>query len=127
MRKRIWLTTGVVPMAAVVAWVAFHHPRQAQPPRVVEAPVVVTTPAASADRAADAAAAQAKMDPNDESHDDERSYVFRIPSGEPTALSCEEARTIVEQVRAGLAYPPDGVPSAPFATSAADWLGKSVV
>jgi len=118
MRKRIWLTTGVVPMAAVAAWVAFHHPRQAQPPRVVEAPVVDTTPAP----VADAAAAQAKMDPNDESHDDERSYVFRIPSGEPTALSCEEARTIVDQVRAGLAYPPDGVPSAPFATSAADWL-----
>src|SRR5512140_3671777 len=117
MRKRIWLTTGVVPMAAVAAWVAFHHPRQSQPPRVVEPPVVVT-PAP----VADAEAAQAKMDPNDESHDDERSYVFRIPSGEPTALSCEEARTIVDQVRAGLAYPPDGVPSAPFATSAADWL-----
>ena len=62
------------------------------------------------------------MDPNDDSHDDERSYVFRIPSGEPTALSCEEARTIVEQVRAGLAYAPDGVPTAAFATSAADWL-----
>src|SRR5512141_289797 len=108
MRKRIWLTTGVVPMAAVAAWVAFHHPRQAQPPRLVEPPVVVV-PSASADRAADAAVAEAKMDPNDESHDDERSYVFRIPSGEPTALSCEEARTIVEQVRAGLAYPPDGV------------------
>ena len=62
------------------------------------------------------------MDPTDDSHDDERSYVFRIPSGEPTALSCEEARTIIEQVRAGLAYAPEGVPVAPFATSAADWL-----
>jgi carboxyl-terminal processing protease len=62
------------------------------------------------------------MDPMDDSHDDERSYVFRIPSGEPTSLSCEEARTIVEQVRAGLAYAPEGVPTAAFATSAADWL-----
>lgn len=107
-------------MAAVAAWVAFHHPQQAQPPRVVDAPVVAA-PAAS-DGVADAAAMQGKMDPNDDSHDDERSYVFRIPSGEPTSLSCEEARTIVEQVRAGLAYAPDGVPAAPFATSAADWL-----
>ena len=62
------------------------------------------------------------MDPTDDSHDDERSYVFRIPSGEPTALSCEEARTIVEQVRAGLAYAPESVPVPAFATSAADWL-----
>ena len=121
MRKRFWLTTGVVPVAAVAAFVAFHHPRQTQPPRDV-APVVVAAP--SADPAADAgvAAADPKMDPNDDSHDDERSYVFRIPSGDPTALSCEEARTIVDQVRAGLAYTPEGVPTAPFATSAADWL-----
>lgn len=62
------------------------------------------------------------MDPSDDSHDDERSYVFRIPSGEPTSLSCEEARTIVEQVRAGLAYAPDGVVASAFASSAADWL-----
>lgn len=62
------------------------------------------------------------MDPTDDSHDDERSYVFRIPSGEPTSLSCEEARTIVDQVRAGLAYAPEGVQVAAFATSASDWL-----
>lgn len=62
------------------------------------------------------------MDPTDDSHDDERSYVFRIPSGEPTSLSCEEARTIVDQVRAGLAYAPETVNVAAFATSASDWL-----
>ncbi len=56
------------------------------------------------------------------SHDEEHSYVFRIPSGEPTALSCEQARIIVDQVRAGLAYPPEGAPPAAFATGAADWL-----
>ncbi len=61
-------------------------------------------------------------DPNDDDHDDERSYVFRLPSGDPTTLSCEEARTIVAQVRAGLAYAPDKVQSTGFATAAADWL-----
>jgi carboxyl-terminal processing protease len=62
------------------------------------------------------------MDPTDDGHDDERSYVFRIPSGEPTALGCEEARAIVDQVRAGLAYAPEPVKTASFATSTADWL-----
>jgi carboxyl-terminal processing protease len=120
MRKRIWLTTGMVPVAAAAAWVVFHGGHRAPPSHAADPPVVVV--ASGADRVADAGTAQPKMDPNDDSHDDERSYVFRIPSGEPTALSCEEARTIVEQVRAGLAYAPDGVPSAAFATSAADWL-----
>ena len=63
-----------------------------------------------------------RMDPTDDAHDDERSYVFRIPSGEPTALTCEEARAIIDQVRAGLAYAPEGVKAAAFATSTADWL-----
>lgn len=117
MRKRIWLTTGMVPVAAAAAWVVFHGGHRAPPPHVADpALVVVSAPVA------DAGTTLPKMDPNDDSHDDERSYVFRIPSGEPTALSCEEARTIVEQVRAGLAYAPDGVPTAAFATSAADWL-----
>ncbi len=60
--------------------------------------------------------------PPDDNHDDDRSYVFRIPSGEPTVLSCDEARTIVEQVRAGLAYSPEAVKAPAFAASAADWL-----
>ena len=87
-------------------------------------PVAVTTPSATVVVVADAGAPtpDPKMDPNDDSHDDERSYVFRIPSGEPTALSCEEARTIVDQVRAGLAYPAESVQSAAFSSSAADWL-----
>ena len=63
-----------------------------------------------------------KAEVPDDNHEDDRSYVFRIPSGEPTSLSCEEARTIVDQVRAGLAYAPAPVPVDPFATSAADWL-----
>ena len=117
MRKRIWLTTGMVPVAAAAAWVVFHGGHRAPPPHVADSAIVVV-PAP----VADAGTSLPKMDPNDDSHDDERSYIFRIPSGEPTALSCEEARTIVEQVRAGLAYAPDGVPTAAFATSAADWL-----
>ena len=117
MRKRIWLTTGMVPVAAAAAWVVFHGGHRAPPPHVADSAVVVVSAPV-----ADAGTSLPKMDPNDDSHDDERSYIFRIPSGEPTALSCEEARTIVEQVRAGLAYAPDGVPTAAFATSAADWL-----
>ena len=117
MRKRIWLTTGTVPVAAAAAWVVFHGGHRAPPPHVADSAIVVVSAPV-----ADAGTSLPKMDPNDDSHDDERSYVFRIPSGEPTALSCEEARTIVEQVRAGLAYAPDGVPTTAFATSAADWL-----
>lgn len=58
----------------------------------------------------------------DDSHEDEHSYVFRIPSGEPTALSCDEARTIVDQVRMGLAYAPERIGADAFAVSTADWL-----
>lgn len=67
-------------------------------------------------------ASGAKSDPADDGHDDERSYVFRIPSGEPTALGCEAARLIIDQVRAGLAYAPEPVKAAALAASAADWL-----
>ncbi|MCL2725827.1 MAG: S41 family peptidase [Polyangiaceae bacterium] len=74
----------------------------------------------------DASAESAPGDPAanaaDDSRDDDEPYVFRIPSGEPTALSCEEARLIVEQVRMGLAYVPEAVPPAPFANATADWL-----
>lgn len=100
---------AAVPVAALVSWVALSTTTTA-PPREGAAPEHAATDAA------------AKSDPNCESHDDERSYVFRIPSGEPTALTCEQARTIIDQVRAGLAYPPDAANQAAFATAAADWL-----
>ena len=115
MRKKGWLVAGIVPIATVATWVAL-HPQQP----VAAGPTAVVT--SSAMPSLGPGAAPPRMDPTDDSHDDERSYVFRIPSGEPTSLSCEEARTIIEQVRAGLAYAPDSVPVAPFATSAADWL-----
>ena len=116
MRNKGWIAAGAVPIAALATWAAIHA---GKPPAVVTpaTPQPTAAPPASA-----AEAAMTRMDPTDDSHDDERSYVFRIPSGEPTALSCEEARTIIEQVRAGLAYAPEAVPAAAFATSAADWL-----
>ncbi len=82
-------------------------------------PSAVATPVASIPDAEPAPSASGLADDN---HDDDRSYVFRIPSGEPTALSCDEAKTIVQQVRAGLAYSPEGVEASAFAASAADWL-----
>jgi carboxyl-terminal processing protease len=78
-------------------------------------PVDVTQPLASG-------STSGPPEPPDDDHEDDRSYVFRMPSGEPTMLTCDEARTIVEQVRAGLAYPPEAVRPAALATSAADWL-----
>jgi len=108
MRKSAWLVVGLVPVA-LLAWGRLRTP--APPPAVAAPPPVASAPPPPP-----------PMDASDDSHDDERSYVFRIPSGEPTALSCEEARTIVDQVRAGLAYAPEGVAAPAFATSAADWL-----
>ena len=58
----------------------------------------------------------------EEPEEESRSYTFRVPSGEPTALACGEARRIVEQVRAGLAYEPDAIAARAFGESAADWL-----
>lgn len=113
MRKSRWIAAGVVPLAALATWAAIHaktpEVKGATPPIVSAAPAPPPT-------------VEPKMDPTDDSHDDERSYVFRIPSGDPTALSCEEARTIIDQVRAGLAYAPEGVQASAFATSASDWL-----
>jgi carboxyl-terminal processing protease len=60
--------------------------------------------------------------PSDETDDDDRAYSFRMPSGEPTALGCGEARRIVEQVRVGLAYEPEPISAKAFADSTADWL-----
>ena len=107
MRKAGVIVAALVPIA-IVAWAIVRTP--------TAPPVAMPAPSASSAAPADS------FDPDDGAHDDDRSYVFRIPSGEPTALSCDEARAIVDQVRAGLAYAPEGVKPAPFAASAADWL-----
>lgn len=44
------------------------------------------------------------------------------PTGEPTALSCDDARMIVQQARSSMAAPVSGVDAAKFAEAAADWL-----
>jgi carboxyl-terminal processing protease len=111
MRKSGWVLACIVP-AALVGWNVTRAP---EPPSVAE------HVAAEAPAPAPATPAPVDDDVYDD-RDDERSYVFRIPSGDPTALSCDEARTIVEQVRSGLAYAPEPVPAAAFATSTADWL-----
>lgn len=108
MRRAGVIVAALVPVA-VVAWTIVRTPMASPAP---------PKPAPSAS----ASAGPEVYDPDDGSHDDDRSYVFRIPSGEPTALTCDEARAIIEQVRAGLAYVPEAVKPSPFAASAADWL-----
>src|SRR5438045_3385179 len=98
MRKVGYSLAAVIP-AGLLGWLALRGP---------SAPLTTTPAPATAASSAAPAASTPPHDPNDD-HDDDRSYVFRIPSGDPTALSCEEARTIVEQVRAGLAYAPESV------------------
>jgi carboxyl-terminal processing protease len=103
-RKSKIALSAAVPIG-LLTWAALRAPI----PHAESAPVVPPQPVVPAP-------------PSDDGHDDDRSYVFRIPTGEPTMLSCEEARTIIDQVRAGLAYPPEPVKPGPFASSAADWL-----
>lgn len=111
MRKVGVFVAAAVPVA-VVAWALLRTPT---------APKAPFTPLPGIASVAPDAGSPVDNEPDD-GHDDERSYVFRIPSGEPTALTCEEARAIVDQVRSGLAYPPESVKPGPFAASAADWL-----
>lgn len=109
MRKAGFVLAALLP-ACTVGWMLVAHTPGA-PASVSSAP----PPPSSA-------ALAPRLDAADDGRDDERAYAFRIPSGEPTALSCEEARTIVEQVRAGLAYSPESVSAGALAASAADWL-----
>jgi carboxyl-terminal processing protease len=122
MRKAGWLLAAVVP-AAVSAFVVLRAPSEPVP-AVARAAASGRAPAAASGAAgAGPNAAGAGDDPSGvDDREDDRSYVFRMPSGEPTALTCEEARIIVDQVRAGLAYAPENVPAQPLAASTADWL-----
>jgi carboxyl-terminal processing protease len=54
--------------------------------------------------------------------DDTRATSFQVPGGQPPELGCAEARAVVAQVRAQLAYAPDPVEPKAFADAAADWL-----
>jgi carboxyl-terminal processing protease len=108
------LTFGVAGVVAALGGVAFVGSRALHPaPRGPDdAPAnAVIAPADSGARA---------LSP--EGDDDERTYAFRVPSGDPASLSCEEARRIVAQVRGTLAYEPDRVSPRALATGTADWL-----
>jgi carboxyl-terminal processing protease len=54
--------------------------------------------------------------------DEAKTTSFRIPSGAPPALTCEDARRIVSQVREMLAYSPPPVRPSAFADGVIDWL-----
>ena len=54
--------------------------------------------------------------------DEGQATSFRVPSGAPSALSCEDARSIVGQVREMLAYHPAPVHANAFADAVIDWL-----
>jgi len=54
--------------------------------------------------------------------EDERSLTFRMPTGEPAAIDCRTAQTIVKQVRSALAYPPPPIDPNELASATSDWL-----
>jgi carboxyl-terminal processing protease len=103
--KAILAASTVALAAAGVALLAPRRPIATRPPVAVAAP----SPRVSA------------LDAGDQ-REDEDDYAFRLPTGRPAELSCEEARRVVAQVRTGLAYEPDGVAPHALATGAADWL-----
>ena len=45
-----------------------------------------------------------------------------MPTGDPTALECDDARTVVQQARTSLAGPVAPVDAAKFAAATSDWL-----
>lgn len=73
-----------------------------------------------------ASAAKAPRDsgiaPNGDDLGDSADPVFRRPSGEIPALTCDEARNIVAQVGEELAFDPPSVRAPAFASSVSDWL-----
>jgi carboxyl-terminal processing protease len=45
-----------------------------------------------------------------------------LPTGDPTTVGCDDARTVVQQARASLAAPVAAIDAAKFADATADWL-----
>jgi carboxyl-terminal processing protease len=54
--------------------------------------------------------------------EDRAPFALRVPSGEPSSLTCEAARSVVAQVRGNLAYDPDPVSAHALAAGTTDWL-----
>jgi len=86
--------------------------------RALRAPRTLAAASASAAKPPAAPASSAEGD-----DDEDRSpFALRVPSGEPSSLSCEAARSVVAQVRGNLAYEPEPVSAHALAAATADWL-----
>ncbi len=72
-----------------------------------------TPPAPMASAAASARPPEDSPTPGD----DDRAHEFRTPSGDPSGLTCDEARAIIGQTRRNLAYAPPSVDVTAFASS----------
>ena len=94
---------------AVAAWLGT---RRVPPPAPPSAP----PPASVTDEGLDDEGEE-PFDP-----DDPQTTSFRVPGGDPPAISCDDARRIVAQVREMLAYSPPPVRAAAFAEGVIDWL-----
>jgi carboxyl-terminal processing protease len=105
-RRGVWL--GVL-CAAGASLVWMLRPTTAGDPLVVLAPPKPPPP-------------PVVDDPAPKDSDDVRPHPFRVPNGDAPALTCDEARAVVVQVRTQLAYPPDPVDAKAFADATADWL-----
>jgi carboxyl-terminal processing protease len=108
--KRLTLGSVLVGLAAASAAVLVPRAR----------PVKVAPPVVAIQAPPRPVASAEPPDAGDDEEDD--AYAFKLPSGRPSALTCEETRRVVAQVRTGLAYEPDAVSPHALATGTADWL-----
>jgi carboxyl-terminal processing protease len=106
-RRGVWLVGVLCGVGAAFVWTLRPVPPGAP---LVVAPAQKAFPPSTAD------------DSPPKDSDDLRPHPFRVPSGEPPALACDEARAVVTQSRTQLAYSPDPVDPKAFADATADWL-----
>jgi carboxyl-terminal processing protease len=109
LRRRFWMTTSVVCLSAAT-W--FGTKSLVPDARVMAAQ---KRPAWVAERAT-------SYDGQPTLESEERAHAFRVPSGDPPALTCDAAKMIIAQVRKNLAYTPEPVLARAFAASTGDWL-----
>src|ERR1700733_12425706 len=106
-RRELWLVGAGAVGCAALGYLMRTRPGSG--------PVVASPPPHESVAAVDAG-------PAGEPEDDDRAYSFRVPSGEPAALTCEAARAIVGQARGSLAYEPESPGAEELAAGTADWL-----
>jgi carboxyl-terminal processing protease len=107
MRRRLWLVGALCGLGGGLLWTL--RPL-ATAPNLVLPPSLTAPTTLPDDRPAPSAGEEA------------RARAFRLPTGEPPALACEQARAVVAQARAQLAYAPEPVDPKAFADAVADWL-----